>query len=116
LYTDTGQNKTKRVYSCSRDIDTSIPMKDSNVVEMVRGAVLWCVWLERNRLIFKDGTAKNVQCLGAQIIYFVKFWCKSQSYDAIDNLTYILPCDTKNLIGDSLISLEEDVQDTTPLC
>jgi hypothetical protein len=97
------------------DIDGYIPMKDPNVVEMIRGAVLWCVWLERNRLIFRGATAKSLQNIGAQIISLVKFWCHHQTYEANTNLTCILPCDTKDLVGGLLTSSMEEEQVIIPL-
>lgn len=96
-------------------IDAYIPMKDSNVVELIRGAVLWCVWLERNSLIFKNENAKSLQSLGAQIISLVKFWCQHQNYDAITNLNCIMPCDTKELAGGLLTSSMEEGQVIIPL-
>jgi zinc-binding in reverse transcriptase len=33
-------------------LDYNIPYKDSNLCEIVRGAVLWTIWNERNKIIF----------------------------------------------------------------
>jgi zinc-binding in reverse transcriptase len=33
-------------------LDNCIPHKHTNICEMMRGAVLWVLWNERNRLIF----------------------------------------------------------------
>lgn len=42
------------------DIGNCIPLKDANLVELARGAVIWNIWLERNRIIFQDGQVKNI--------------------------------------------------------
>lgn len=33
-------------------LDAGIPLKDRRLLELVRSAVLWSVWLERNRVFF----------------------------------------------------------------
>lgn len=97
------------------DIGTCIPMKDDNLVMMIIGAVLWTVWLERNRLIFKGGVAKGPHTLGTQIIAFVKFWCSLQKYEAIEKLIYILPPDAKDLLGGLLATHMEDTRAIIPI-
>lgn len=82
-----------------RDLDRFIPMKDYNIVEITRGAVLWNIWLERNRIIFRRGTIRSVQSLGVQIVAIAQFWCQHQRYDANSNLQFMLPFDTKGLSG-----------------
>ena len=34
-------------------LDSAIPLKDRLLVEMIRGAVIWTVWLERNKVCLK---------------------------------------------------------------
>lgn len=46
------------------DRDNYIPMEDTNLVEIKRGAVLWCIWLDRNRFISKEEYIKNLQVIG----------------------------------------------------
>lgn len=77
-------------------------MKDANVVEMIRGVVLWSIWLKRDRLIFRDGNAKSLQVVGSHIISLVQFWCKNQKYDACNIFKYIIPCDAEGLAGNLL--------------
>jgi zinc-binding in reverse transcriptase len=33
-------------------LDASIPVKHAQLVEMIRGAVMWTIWLERNNVCF----------------------------------------------------------------
>lgn len=35
------------------EIGNCIPLKDANLVELIRGAVIWNIWLERNQIIFQ---------------------------------------------------------------
>lgn len=70
-------------YNCqtSQDlwfIDTCIPLKDRVLIELHRGAIMWTIWLERNRLIFKGATCKNSAMMGAQIIAMASFWCQKK--------------------------------------
>jgi zinc-binding in reverse transcriptase len=47
------------------ELDYSIPLKNQYVVELVRGVILWNVWLERNRLCFNEQSKpKNVVVIG----------------------------------------------------
>jgi zinc-binding in reverse transcriptase len=56
------------------EIDYSIPLKNQYVVELIRGAVLWSVWLERNRLCFHDQSKlKNVDVVGLLIINLARY-------------------------------------------
>jgi hypothetical protein len=44
-------------------LDRCIPLKNKYVIEMVRGVVLWNVWLERNRLCFTNHKPRTVSIL-----------------------------------------------------
>jgi hypothetical protein len=56
------------------EIDYSILLKNQYVVELIRGAVSWSVWLERNRLCFHDQSKpKNVAVIGLQIIILARY-------------------------------------------
>jgi hypothetical protein len=56
------------------EIDYSIPLKNQYVVELIRGAVLWSVWLERNRLCFHDQSKlMNVDVVGLLIISLARY-------------------------------------------
>jgi hypothetical protein len=48
------------------------------VVELVRGAVLWTVWLERNKLYFTDKDACSVSVLERKIISLATYWCSQK--------------------------------------
>jgi hypothetical protein len=54
---------------------SSIPLKDTVIVEMVRGAILWVIWLERNKLCFTNEKYRNIKAVGLQIISLTSFWC-----------------------------------------
>jgi hypothetical protein len=45
-------------------LDLSIPLKDVVLVETVRGAILWVIWLERNRIYFNNIMCKNIKAIG----------------------------------------------------
>jgi hypothetical protein len=57
-------------------LDALIPYKNITLVEMIRGAVLWTIWLERNILCFQNGSPKSVTSIGIQILSLVFFWCQ----------------------------------------
>ena len=78
-------------------LDAAIPLKDRLLIELVRGAVLWQIWLERNNIIFKGSSPQSLKVLGSKIISLVLFWCKSNSDKSYFKLTLILPCDVKKL-------------------
>jgi zinc-binding in reverse transcriptase len=44
-------------------IECCIPLKNQFVTEFIRGAVLWTIWLERNKLVFTDKKACSVTIL-----------------------------------------------------
>ena len=79
-------------------LDASIPLKDRLLVELLRGAILWIVWLERNRVIFNDNTTPiSAKSVGFKIISLATFWCKSSSDNSYLKLSLMLPCDVKDL-------------------
>jgi hypothetical protein len=86
-------------------IDASIPFKDRLLIELLRGAVLWIIWLERNRLCFNDSTPCSIKILGTKIISLTQFWCQSRGDDYFFKLNLIMPFDVKDL--PDLLLLEE---------
>ena len=44
-------------------LDVYIPLKDILLVELIRGVVLWNIWLEMNRIIFKGVIQKIYKLL-----------------------------------------------------
>ena len=108
------------IFTCSTldelwDIGACIPLKDDNIIMIVIGAVLWNLWLERNRVIFKGGVAKHASCIGAQIIATARFWCLQQKFNALEKLTFVLPSDVTGLLGILITILTEDGQVITPM-
>lgn len=79
-----------------------ITSKDDNLVEIICGVVIWNIWLERNRIIFKDGHVKHIQLLGSKIIAVAKFWAQNEKNDMSDKLNLILLFDVKDLTGTTL--------------
>lgn len=88
------------------------PLKDANLVEIIRGAVLWLLWLDRNRIV-KDGRIHDIKTLGSKIISTAYFWASQQKSDLTAQLNLILLCDVKVLIGTTTVVFMEDIQDTT---
>ena len=92
-------------------LDASIPLKDRLLVELLRGAILWIVWLERNRVIFHDNsTPISAKSLGLKIISLATFWCKSRSENSYLKLSLMLPYDVKDLPDHILEEEEESTQ------
>jgi zinc-binding in reverse transcriptase len=54
-------------------IDYSIPFKDSNLCEIIRGAFLWVIWKERNKIIFQQSNCSSIRSLGSSIIAFARY-------------------------------------------
>jgi hypothetical protein len=40
---------------------------------MIRGTVLWIVWLERNKLYFQQSVQKPIRVVGIQIVSTLNF-------------------------------------------
>lgn len=78
-------------------LPAGIPLKDNNILELVRGAVCWTIWLERNRLCFNDCKVNSLQNLGMQIIKLATFWCKHSRKNKLLNLTLVLPQEVQSL-------------------
>jgi hypothetical protein len=73
-------------------------LKNQYVVELIRGAVLWIVWLERNRLCFANkGKPKHVTVTGMQIISLARYWCGIKGKTNLLHLSIILPQDVEVL-------------------
>jgi hypothetical protein len=41
-------------------IDCCIPLKDKVLVELVRSAICWVIWLERNKVLFQGSFVSSV--------------------------------------------------------
>lgn len=78
-------------------IDSCIPLKDKLLVELVRAATLWSVWLTRNKVCFENATIPPLTSLGSNIISLASYWCKTRNDDTYFKLTLILPMDVSNL-------------------
>jgi hypothetical protein len=54
-------------------IEASITYKDPKLCELVRGAFLWIVWNEKNRIIFKGRQVRTIRQLGGSIIALSRY-------------------------------------------
>ena len=97
------------------DMDYCIPLKEPDLIEIIRGSVLWTIWLDRNRIIFKEGKVQDVQILGAKILTMARFWALNQKTDLTGDLNLILPCDLKDLSGCTMVISMGDTQVSTPM-
>jgi hypothetical protein len=66
-------------------------------MEMIRGAVLWTIWLEINCLCFYNGTLKLLRSTGLQILTLVSFWCQHATASQITNLPLTVPLEVQSL-------------------
>ena len=94
-------------------LNAAIPLKNKPVVELVRGAVLWCIWLERNRICFQNHSVPTLQVVGSKIISLASFWCKTLNDGSMLHLSLILPFHTNDMPCQVMIPLgaEVDSQD-----
>ena len=86
-------------------LNASIPLKDRPLVELVRGAVLWCIWLARNKLCFQHTNIPTLQAVGSRIISLSTFWCQSLNDGSFQHLPLILPMNTNGLPCQDLIQV-----------
>ena len=77
-------------------IDALIPFKDRYLIELVRGAVLWVMWLTRNKLCF-HGIHTSLRSIGSQIISLAQFWVRSKGRGTLLTLSLVLPTDVMQL-------------------
>jgi hypothetical protein len=67
-------------------------------MELIRGAVLWTIWLEINRLCFNDKCKpKHVTVIGMQIISLSRYWCGIKGKVNLLHLSIILLQDVEIL-------------------
>ena len=78
-------------------INALIPLKDKALVELVRGAILWCIWLEWNKICFQNSSIPILQVVGSKIISLTTFWCKSLNDGSLLHLSLILPLSTNDM-------------------
>jgi hypothetical protein len=71
-------------------LDCCIPLKDKFLVELIRSAICWVLWLTRNKCIFDKALISSVRSLGLQIIHLAKFWCTARNVSQLLNLTLML--------------------------
>lgn len=79
------------------NLDNDVPLKNKSVLEAVRGAVMWVVWLERNRICLENGKVRSLKSLGLHMINLASFWCKNKGKTNILKLSLVLPQDVVDL-------------------
>jgi zinc-binding in reverse transcriptase len=72
-------------------IDCCIPLKDKLLVELIRSAICWVIWLERNKVIFLGSAISSMRTLDLRIIYLCTFWCTARQTSQMLNLTLLFP-------------------------
>ena len=93
-------------------LNACIPLKHIPLVEFVRGAVLWIIWLERNKICFQETCIPSLKSVGSKIISLVKFWCNHTNTGSLLQLSLILPMDTNDLNSQDLIPLMSEEENT----
>jgi hypothetical protein len=73
------------------------------VVEMIREAVLWTVWLEKNKLYFTDKKACSIPVLGNKIISLAQYWCSKKGKVNLLQLSLVMPQE----MGDLCMQVQE---------
>lgn len=86
-------------------IDSCIPLKDRLLVELVRAATLWTLWLTRNKVCFDNIAIPTVASISSSIISLASFWCKVKNDDTYFKLTLILPMTVCNLTQVGMVPL-----------
>jgi hypothetical protein len=65
--------------------------------EIIRGAFLWIIWNERNKIIFQNKKHSSIRALENSIISLPKHWCRLKGENYSNNLHMILPTDVHSL-------------------
>ena len=93
--------------------DYWIPLYDSLLVELIRAATLWIVWLTRNNICFQNSPIPSIRSVAASIISLTLFWCKSRLDNSYFKLSLIIPFDVSSLpqIGPLIVLSDTDAQD-----
>ena len=91
-------------------LDAYIPLKDKKLLELIRGAVLWTVWIERNNMCFQNKNPRIVQGIASSIVALASFWCQSKQNDSYFKLSLILPFDTTDLAQVEIIEVSSSTE------
>jgi hypothetical protein len=71
-------------------IDSCIPLMDKLLIDLIRSAVIWVLWIERNEIIFKSKKPAQVRSLGLKIISLTKFRCNVRNASQLLKLSLVL--------------------------
>jgi hypothetical protein len=78
-------------------LDAFIHLKRAQLLKLIRGAVLWTIWLERNCNCFHSITPKTVQAFDIKFLSLVQFWCTHLGDSLLHDIKLILPQDVQRL-------------------
>lgn len=82
---------------------------------MIRGAIVWIIWLERNNVCFKGLVPTTSKTFGIKIIALTSFWCQSGNDDSFSNLYLIILFDLKELPNQLRVEEEKAVDVLTTM-
>jgi hypothetical protein len=91
-------------------VNYCIPLKNKFVTELLRGAVLWTIWLERNKLVLTDKKTSSIVMLGRKIINLTHYWCLQKGKVDLLKLSLILPHEVDDLIMQVQVWSEEEME------
>jgi hypothetical protein len=63
---------------------------------MIKGTVLWVIWLECNRLYFTTDIVKNIRSICLHLLILQSSWYKNTKDSLFLNLTVIMPQDVQS--------------------
>jgi hypothetical protein len=78
-------------------MDYAIPMKDKALLELIRGAIFWTIWLERNKLIFTDKSTSSIRNLAMKFISLLSYWCSTNNDGSFLKFQLIIPQNVRGL-------------------
>lgn len=90
-------------------IAAPIPLKEPLLIELIRGVVLWILWLERNKICFQHTPLPSVQVVGSKIISLTIFWCTTLNSALLPFLPLIMPMDVVSMPCQDLIIPSADL-------
>jgi hypothetical protein len=62
----------------------------SNISEVFSNCLLWVLWTEMNRIIFKSGKLGSIRSIGTSLISLATYWCKRKRNKSFLNLQLLL--------------------------
>lgn len=63
------------LWSIDKDIHTREPL----ILEVIRAATIWSIWLVRNKICFNNATIPSIASVATSIISLSSYWCKARN-------------------------------------